>query len=228
MTSDAPPPEPGATRRTRIVAVDDHAVVLEGLVSLLRSQPDLEVVGQATSGRAALEEIRRVRPDVALLDISMPEMTGLEVARCLTEEMPGVRILILTMHDEEAFFFEALHAGASGYVLKGAGRDELLSAVATVAEGGVYIPPQLAKGLVREALRSQPPNGEDEGADPLTERERDVLRLIAEGFTNKEIADRLILSPNTVKTHRLRLYQKLHLHSRGELVAFARRKGILR
>jgi two-component system response regulator NreC len=227
MTGDAQVPEPAAGRRTRIVAADDHAIVLEGLVALLRSQPDLDVVGQATSGRAALEEIRRVRPDVVLLDISMPEMSGLEVARCLTDEMPGVRILILTMHDEEAFFFEALHAGASGYVLKGAGRDELLSAVATVAEGGVHIPPQLARGLVREALRYQPSNSE-EASEALTEREHDVLRLVAEGLTNKEIADRLILSPNTVKTHRLRLYQKLHLHTRGELVAFARRKGILR
>lgn len=227
MTDESPPPGAAAGRRTRIVAADDHAIVLEGLVALLRSQPDLDVVAQATSGRAALEEIRRVRPDVAMLDISMPEMSGLEVTRRLTEEMPDVRILILTMHDEEAFFFEALHAGASGYVLKGAGRDELVSAVAAVAEGGVYIPPQLAKGLVREALRSQQPNGEETG-EPLTERERDVLRLVAEGLTNKEIADRLILSVNTVKTHRLRLYQKLHLHTRGELVAFARRKGILR
>lgn len=216
-----------AAGQLRIVVADDHSIVLEGLVALLENEPGMHVVGQATSGRQALEEVRRGRPDVALLDITMPEMSGLEITRRLTDEMPQVKILILTMHDEDAFFFEALQAGASGYVLKGAGKEEILSAIAAVAGGGVYIPPQLAKGLVREALK-QPPSAESPAPEPLTDREQDVLRLIAEGLTNKEIADRLVLSLNTVKTHRLRLYQKLHLHTRAELVAFARRKGILR
>lgn len=215
------------TTRIRIVVADDHSIVLEGLVALLEDEPGMQVVGKATDGAQALGEVRRSRPDIALLDITMPVMSGLEITRRLTEEMPDVRTLILTMHDEEAFFFEALQAGASGYVLKGAGKDEILSAIAVVAGGGVYIPPQLAMGLVREALR-QPASPESAASEPLTEREHDVLRLIAEGLTNKEIADRLILSLNTVKTHRLRLYQKLGLHTRAELVAFARRKGILR
>lgn len=227
MTSDPASDNETPASLIRIVVADDHAVVLEGVVAVLRNEPGMRVVGQATAGRQALEEVRRERPDVAVLDISMPEMSGLEITRRLTEEMPDVRVLILTMHDEEAFFFEALQAGASGYVLKGAGREELLSAIAVVANGGVYIPPQLAKGLVREALR-HPADPEMEASDPLTEREQDVLRLIADGLTNKEIADRLVLSVNTVKSHRLRLYQKLQLHTRGELVAFARRKGILR
>ena len=215
------------TARIRIVVADDHSIVLEGLVALLEDEPGMQVVGKATNGAQALDEVRRSRPDIALLDITMPVMSGLEITRRLTEEMPDVRTLILTMHDEEAFFFEALQAGASGYVLKGAGKDEILSAIAVVAGGGVYIPPQLAKGLVREALR-QPASPDSAASEPLTEREHDVLRLIAEGLTNKEIADRLVLSLNTVKTHRLRLYQKLGLHTRAELVAFARRKGILR
>jgi two-component system response regulator NreC len=225
MMSDQPDGSTAAA--IRIVVADDHAIVLEGVVAVLRHEQNMRVVGQATAGRQALEEIRRERPDVAVLDISMPEMSGLEITRQLTEELPDVRVLILTMHDEEAFFFEALQAGASGYVLKGAGREELLSAIGVVAGGGVYIPPQLAKGLVREALRF-PADPELEASDPLTEREQGVLRLIADGLTNKEIADRLVLSVNTVKSHRLRLYQKLRLHTRGELVAFARRKGILR
>lgn len=227
MTSDPAGGDDTTGSTIRIVVADDHSIVLEGVVAVLRHEPNMRVVGQATAGRQALEEIRRERPDVAVLDISMPEMSGLEITRRLTEEMPDVRVLILTMHDEEAFFFEALQAGASGYVLKGAGREELLSAIAVVASGGVYIPPQLAKGLVREALRF-PADPEMEASDPLTDREQGVLRLIADGLTNKEIADRLVLSVNTVKSHRLRLYQKLHLHTRGELVAFARRKGILR
>ncbi len=227
MTREPQTTDAAAVRRTRLVVADDHPIVLEGLVALLDREPDMQVVGQATTGRRALEEVRRARPDVALLDITMPEMSGLDVTRVLTEELPDVRVLILTMHDEEAFFFEALQAGASGYILKGAGRDEVLSAIAVVTSGGVYIAPQLAKGLVREALNHEG-SAELATAEPLTDREQGVLRLIADGLTNKEIADRLVLSVNTVKTHRLRLYQKLHLHTRAELVAFARRKGILR
>jgi two-component system response regulator NreC len=214
-------------REVRIVVADDHVIVLEGLLALFDAEPGMRVVGRAMSGPEALSEVKRAAPDIALLDITMPGMTGLDVTRALQREMPDVKVLILTMHDEEAFFFEALQAGASGYVLKGAGRDELLSAIGVVAGGGIHIPPQLAKGLVREALR-QAPSVDEPFTEPLTEREQDVLRLVAEGLTNKEIADRLVLSLNTVKTHRLRVYQKLRLHTRAELVAFARRKGILR
>ncbi len=216
-----------AASRIRIVVADDHQVVLEGLVALLEAEPGMQVVGQATNGRQALEEVRRTRPDVALLDITMPEMSGLDITRALTGELPGVGTLILTMHDEEAFFFEALQGGASGYILKGADKEEIMSAIGVVASGGVYIPPQFAKGLVQEALK-QRESPESASWEPLTDREQQVLHLIADGFTNKEIADRLVLSLNTVKSHRLRLYQKLRLHTRAELVAFARRKGILR
>lgn len=210
---------------TRVVVADDHKIVLEGLVALLQDQPNMQVVGQATAGRSALDVIRNTRPDVALLDITMPELTGLEITRQLAEELPDVKVLVLTMHDEEAFLFEALQAGASGYILKGASSDELIFAIEEVVRGGAYITPQLAKGLVDQALheRSTTPSAFEE---PLTEREEEVLGLIAEGLTNKEIAARMVVSLNTVKTHRLHLYQKLGLHTRSELVAFARRHGL--
>lgn len=227
MTGDADAPA-GAIR---IVLADDHAIVIEGLATLLDDQPGFSVVGRATTGRAALDTVHRTHPDVLLLDITMPDLDGLEVTRQLAESGSTTRILILTMHNEEAFFFAALHGGASGYILKGAGAEELVFAIETVAGGGVYIPPQLAQGLVQRALgQSQAPRpAEDtaEAIEPLTEREQEVLRLIGEGLTNKEIAEQLVVSLNTVKSHRLRVYQKLGLHTRAELVAFARRAGIL-
>ena len=208
----------------RIVIADDHGVVRDGLTALLEEEPGWTVVGTAADGREALELIRRLRPDLALLDITMPEMSGLEVARIVARELPQVRILILTMHEEEAFFFEALRAGAAGYVLKGAGSEELLSALHAVLEGGVYLPPKLAALLVQDYLEG-PREG---GTDPLTPREREIVRLIAQGLTNRQIAERLVLSLNTVKTHRLNIYRKLGLQSRSELVAYALRRGWLR
>jgi len=210
---------------TRVVVADDHKIVLEGLVALLQDQPNMEVVGEATAGRSALEVIRKTRPDVALLDITMPELTGLEITRQLAEELPDVKVLVLTMHDEEAFLFEALQAGASGYILKGASSDELIFAIEEVVRGGAYITPQLAKGLVDQALHERS-TAASAFEEPLTEREEEVLSLIAEGLTNKEIAGRMVVSLNTVKTHRLHLYQKLGLHTRSELVAFARQHGL--
>jgi len=211
-------------QRIRLLIADDHAIVREGLVALLEDEPDLEVVGQAGTGREAVMLARKLRPDIALLDITMPDMTGLEAARQIAAELPEVQILILTMHEEEAFFFEALRAGAAGYVLKGAYSDELLSAIRVVHEGGVYLAPKLAGGLVRDYLERQshpPPD------DPLTPREREILTLIAQGLTNRDIAERLTLSINTVKTHRLRIYQKLDLHDRAALVEYALRRGFL-
>jgi DNA-binding NarL/FixJ family response regulator len=145
-----PPADALASRRVRLVIADDHKVLLEGLVSLLKEEEGIEVVGQAVNGRKALEEIQRLRPDVALLDISMPEMSGLEVTRQVTTRFHEVKVLILTMHEEEAFFFEALRSGASGYVLKGASGDELLAAILAVHEGGVYLPPKLAGIVLRD------------------------------------------------------------------------------
>lgn len=217
-----------ASRRVRVVVADDHKLVLQGLVSLLKEDEGIEVVGQAVNGREALEEIQRLRPDVALLDITMPEMSGLEVTRQVAGQFPDVKVLILTMHEEEAFFFEALRSGASGYVLKGASSDELLAAVLAVDEGGVYLPPKLAGMVLRDYIEGGLTREAEPLCEPLTPREEEVLRLIAQGLTNQEIAERLVLGLNTVKTHRLHVYQKLSLHTRAELVAYALQRGLLR
>lgn len=208
----------------RILIADDHTVMREGLAGLLEDEPDLTVVAQAGSGREAVVLAGRHRPDLALLDITMPEMSGLDAARQIAAELTVTKSLILTMHDEEAFFFEALRAGAAGYVLKGVPSEKLLTAIRAVHEGGVYLPPALAGCLVREYLDRRPAPPED---DPLTAREREVLTLIAHGLTNSEIAERLTLSVNTVKTHRRNIYQKLDIHNRAALIEYALRRDLL-
>ncbi len=208
----------------RLIIADDHGIVREGLAALLSPEPDIEVVGLAGTGREAIALVRAKRPNLALLDITMPDMNGLEATRHITTYYPEVRVLILTIHEEETFFFEALRAGASGYVLKGASSEELLMAIRAVHEGGVYLPPMLARHLAREYIQHHPPADEQ---DPLTPREREILTLIAQGYTNQEIAAKLHLSLNTVKTHRRHIYEKLNLHSRAALIEYALRRGLL-
>jgi two-component system response regulator NreC len=208
-----------------LIIADDHAIVREGLVALLEGEADITVVGQAGTGKAALSLARQHRPDLALLDITMPDMNGLEATRRIKKEEPGVQVLILTMHEEEAFFFEALRAGAAGYVLKGAHGDELLTAIRDVRQGGVHLSPNLAGELVRDYLDLHPDPSSD---NPLTPREQEVLTLIAKGYSNSEIAEQLTLTINTIKTHRSRIYEKLDLHDRAELVGYAIRRGLLR
>jgi len=209
----------------RVIVADDHAVVREGLVALLTEEPDITVLGAAGTGSHALELARRHRPDLALLDITMPDLSGLDVAKVLAEEMPETRVLILTMHEEEAFFFEALRSGAAGYVLKGAHGDELVAAVRAVCEGGVVLPPTLASAIVRDFLEHQAPLTP---ADDLSPREREVVTLIARGLTSREIADHLTVSLNTVKTHRAHIYLKLQISDRSKLIEYAVRHGLLR
>ncbi|MCG3209495.1 MAG: Oxygen regulatory protein NreC [Anaerolineae bacterium] len=208
----------------QMIVADDHMVMREGLVALLQDEPDMEVVGQASTGQEAIMLCCQHQPHIALLDITMSDMTGFDVARQCRLELPHMNIIILTMHEEEAFFFEALRAGASGYVLKGAHSDELFSAIRTVYAGGVYLPPSLAGVLVQKYLSFHP---QPAPQDPLTPREREVLTLIAQGLSNSRIARQLILSPNTVKTHRLRIYQKLNLNNRAGLVNYALEQGLL-
>ena len=221
MTSNASEP---VNQRIRILVVDDHTLFREGLVALLKGEADLDIIAQTGDGDEAMTLVRQFVPDIALLDITMPKHNGLELASRITSEHPSVRVLMLTMHQEETFFFEALRVGAAGYVLKGSGSESLFHALRAVHQAGVYLPPALAGGIVREYLESHP-NWVD--TDPLTPREREVLSLIAQGLTNSMISARLTLSLNTVKTHRLRIYQKLHLDNRAELVAYAMRRGLL-
>jgi two-component system response regulator NreC len=208
----------------RLIVADDHVVMREGLVALLKDEPDLKVVGQASNGREALDLIRHHRPDVALLDITMPDMSGLEVASQCAAYLPQVKILFLTMHEEDTFFFAALRVGAAGYVLKGAPSRDLLNAIREVHGGGVYLTPKLAGALVHDYLADHPITPANE---LLSRREREIVVLIGQGLSNQAIAQRLTLTVNTVKTHRKRIYEKLDLNSRTSLLEYARRQGLI-
>jgi two-component system response regulator NreC len=211
--------------KIRVLLADDHAIVREGVRMILNAQPDMEVVGEASDGVGALRLAQTLKPDLALMDIGMPGMNGLEATRALKEAQPLIQVLILTMLEDEDYFFRILAAGASGYVLKGAGSDELLSAIRAVSQGGVYLFPTMAKKLVGDYLKGQA--GSAAAADPLTPREREVLKLIAAGKMNREIAELMVISLNTVQTHRLHLMEKLNLHNRTELIKYAIRRGLL-
>ena len=207
----------------RVLIVDDHAVVRSGLRLLLAAEEDIEPVGEAGSARDAVFQARALKPDVILLDIVMPEQTGLDVLPQLMHETPDVKVLILSMQDEPRYVREAFTAGARGYVLKEAADNEVVAAVREVAGGGRYVNPELGARLVdadAEAARQAE-------EDPLSDREREVLRLLALGHTNQEIAKRLYISVRTAETHRAHIMQKLRLQTRADLVAYALERGLL-
>jgi DNA-binding NarL/FixJ family response regulator len=211
----------------RLLLVDDHAVVRSGLRMLLENESDIQIVGEAGSGGEALQLAEQLQPDMILMDIGLPDMTGIEVTRQVKQQWPAVAVVALTIHEDEEYFFQMLQAGASGYVPKRAAPEELLTAIRTAAEGGVYLYPSLAKLLVRDYLtgeRETPANA----LDGLTDREQEVLAHLAEGASNQDIADTLNISPKTVARHRENLMRKLNLHSRSELVKYAIRKGIIK
>jgi len=213
--------------KIRILVADDHTVIRRGIVGLLNAQPDMEVIDEAGTGREAVAKAQAVLPDVVLLDVAMPELNGLGATRMIKAQSPGVQVLILTMHDREDYLFQALRAGASGYVLKGADTEDLLAAVRSVARGGVYLYPPIAKELVSEYLR-RVESGEDLASyDGLTDREREILQLIAEGKTAANIAEDLHISPHTVHSHRDNIMSKLDLHDRAALIRYAIRRGLV-
>lgn len=216
------------TGRIRILVADDHTVIRRGIVGLLNAQPDMEVVAEAGTGREAVAQALAMKPDVALLDVAMPDLNGLGATRDIKEQLPAAAVLILTMHDREDYLFQALRAGASGYVLKGADIDDLLTAVRAVARGGVYLFPQVAKELLSDYLR-RVRSGEDvrSGYDRLTDREREILQLIAEGKTAARIAEDLHISAHTVRSHRDSIMTKLDLHDRAALIRYAVRRGLV-
>lgn len=213
----------------RLLLVDDHAVVRLGLKMLIESESDLEIAGEADSAKAALERAASLQPEVILMDVGLPDQSGIEVTREIKKLYPGIAVLALTIHEDEEYFFRMLDAGASGYVPKRAAPEELLTAIRLVASGEVYIYPSLAKLLVKDYL-SQPHSGSDNinGMEAITAREQEVLAMIADGANNNEIAEALNISPKTVARHRENIMQKLNLHSRTELVRYAIRKGIIR
>lgn len=217
------------TDRIRVLLADDHAVLRAGLKALLANQPDMEVVGEAEDGEDAVRQVKTLRPDVVVMDITMPKMNGLDATRDIVLLGYGTRILVLTMHDEEQYLLQVLQAGGSGYVLKRSADNELIEAIRTVQSGGVFLYHSATKMLLEDYLKRVRAGdaSEKEQYDGLSEREREVLKLTAEGFSNQEIAERLFLSVKTVDTYRSRIMDKLGFHHRSELVQYALRKGLL-
>jgi DNA-binding NarL/FixJ family response regulator len=211
----------------RLLLADDHAVLRTGLRFLLDAQPDFQVVGEASDGREALALAASLKPDLILLDLNMPGLGGLEALPILRKTMPSARVLILTMHDDEGYLRQALRNGASGYVLKKAADAELISAVRAVMRGEVYVQPSMTKSLLGDLLPLEPTESPHDPWDALSEREQEVLRLVALGHTSAEIAERLSLSVKTVETYRARGMEKLGLRSRAALVQFAITRGLL-
>ena len=214
-------------RPIRILLADDHAILRDGIRALLSDEADLQVGGEAENGRQALEQARALRPDIVIMDIGMPLLSGLEATKHMRRDVPESRVLILTMHQNDEYLAQVLAAGASGYVLKDAAGRELVLAIRQVARGEPFFSPRMTRTLTSLYLSSLEAERTHDPYTDLTIREREVLQLVAEGFTNHLIAEMLKLSIKTVKTHRLHLMQKLDLHDRTELVKYAFQKGII-
>jgi two-component system response regulator NreC len=212
--------------KTRILLADDHMVVRIGVRALIEMEPDLEVVGEAANGVQALELAHKLQPDVVVMDISMPEMDGLEATRRIRAECSQSQVLILTVHAQERYLFPVLKAGGAGYVLKSTVDTELLDAIRTVANGGAFLYPAATRLLLEDYMGHLSGPTQDR-FDTLSEREREVLTQIALGHTAKEVADQLALSPKTVETYRARIMEKLNLQSRADLVKYALARGLL-
>jgi two-component system, NarL family, response regulator NreC len=209
-------------RVTRIVVVDDHLILLQGIRKLIEAEPDCEVVGEAGDGREGIKLIERLQPEVAVLDISMPGLNGLDTARVVARVSPGTRTILLTMHQEDPYVTEALNAGVHGYVIKSQTAGELISAIREVSRNRVYLSPCISQ-IVLDGYRHK----RDPEADPLTLREREVLQLIAEGQKTKQVADRLGISVKTAESHRTRIMNKLDIHDATGLVRYAIRRGLI-
>ncbi|HEX9899212.1 MAG TPA: response regulator transcription factor [Candidatus Methylomirabilis sp.] len=212
-------------KRIRILLADDHAVLRAGLRALLAAQDDLEVVGEASDGAEAIRLCQTLRPDVVVMDIGMPGVSGIDATARIKRDLPGTKVLILSMHDDRGYLRQVLRVGASGYVLKKAADTELLAAIRAAARGEVFLDPTLAKALVDEVMEPKTAGGEPPA---LSHREREVLRLLAHGHTNQQVADRLCISVKSVETYKARLMEKLGLKGRAELVRHALQHGLLK
>ncbi len=206
----------------KVLLADDHTIVRQGLKLILSAQPDFEVIGEAANGREAAELAEKLRPDIVLMDVAMPELNGIEATRRMVAANSRIKVLVLSMHKEAVYVREVLKAGARGYILKDAIDTELLNAIRSVARGDGYISPAVSGALLSDYRQNL-----TDPMDALTGREREVLQLIAEGKTNKEVATKLNLSVYTVDSHRGKIMEKLNLHSTGELVRFAMKRGLV-
>ena len=211
--------------RIRVLIADDHIIVRSGLRLLLEAEPDIDVVGEALEGGEALNLVEKHLPDMVLMDIAMPGMDGLEATRRIKTRWPQIQVLVLTMHRSDEYFFEMLKAGASGYILKGAETSDLIHAVRVVGRGEVFLYPTMAQKLVRDYVNFMQ-WGEETGSS-LSPREKDILRLLNEGYSTKEIAEKLVISTSTVHSHQSNLMTKLGLSNRRELVQYARKRGLI-
>jgi len=213
--------------KIRVVIADDHGLMREGVKALLRATDDVEVVGEAEDGDEAIREVRRLDPDVVLMDVAMPGLGGLEATLAIRKEKPEVKILVLTQYDDREYVARFLKAGVSGYVLKKAAASELVAAIRAVNRGGLVLDPEIARDAFLEQGKPAIAAGEDP-YETLTDREKQVLKLVAEGSSNKEIAETLGISVKTAMAHREHLMEKLDLHSRTDLIKFALRRGVIR
>jgi len=214
-------------RKTRILLADDHKLMRRGLKALIEQQPDLTVVGEADDGRQAVALATSLKPDLLVMDIGMPNLNGIEAAHQITQANPGTAIVILSMHSDESYVLRALKAGAKGYLLKDSAESDLIRAVHAVAGGKSFFSPAVSKVLLDDYVRKLQRSGAEDAYDLLTPREREILQLIAEGKSNKDVANLLNLSVYTVETHRSNIMEKLNLRGVPELILYAVRKGII-
>jgi len=213
--------------KIQVLLAEDHTIVRQGLRSILDGREGIQVVGEAKDGREAVEKAQQLQPDIVLMDLSMPLLSGLEATRQIKSQCPQIEVLVLTMHADEEYVFQILQAGASGYLLKQSAVGELVTAIQVVHEGNSYLSPAISRKIVDGYVRQGREQGKVDPYEQLTDREREVLHLIAEGRSTQEIADLLVISPKTVRGHRSSLTEKLGLHSNAELTRYAIRKGIV-
>jgi DNA-binding NarL/FixJ family response regulator len=209
-----------------VLLAEDHTIVRKGLVSILENELGIEVVGEAEDGREAIQKVEELEPDIVVMDISMPILNGLDATKQIKKRFPQVKVIILTMHINEEYILEVLHAGASGYVIKQAVPTELITAIDSVYHGEVFLSPKVSKTVIQEYLK-QAQAGKEKAEPQLTDREREIVQLIAEGHSNRKIAEMLYISIKTVEAHRSKIMEKLDLHSVADITRYAIRKGIV-
>ena len=214
-------------KKIRILLADDHNIMRRGLRLLLEREPEFEVVAEAADGRQATERAEATNPDIVILDIAMPNMSGIEAAQRIKTLLPQAAVIILSMHSDEGYVLRALKAGAKGYLLKDSAENDLIEAIRAVSAGKAFFSPEISKILVEDYVRDMRKRGAEDSYELLTSREREILHLLAEGKSNKDIASSLNLSLYTVETHRRNLQDKLNLHSLAELILYAVRKGLI-
>jgi two-component system response regulator NreC len=214
-------------QKIKVLIVDDHTLVRDGIRALLSLVADIQVVGEATNGKEAVEKVKQLAPDVVLMDLAMPILSGLEATRRIRKKFPGTKVLALTQYEDKEYVVPTIEAGARGFVSKTAAFSELASAIQAVYQGGSFLSPMAAAAIVEECQQKVTIEGEKDSYQQLTDREREMLKLVAEGYTAKEIADMLVISLRTVETHKSNLMKKLDIHNKADLIRFAIRKGII-